>query len=110
MAPPAKQISLAKLPEAVNLDARGKRRRSATGRPLDIDLSECPLKTMSQYDCEVLHNKVRCQMVFRFFRQCRDKNGVFTVETTAWESPTITQPIMDRIEWEAQAKFNTQHQ
>ncbi|KAL1902056.1 hypothetical protein Cpir12675_000162 [Ceratocystis pirilliformis] len=103
MAPPAKQVALDELQDAVQIDAKGKRRKTPDGR--DINLAQCPMKTMTQYSCEVVDDRVRCQMMFRFFRECRDKKGLFTVETTAWESPEVTQPIMDKMEWEAQAQF-----
>ncbi|KAL5604313.1 hypothetical protein BROUX41_002286 [Berkeleyomyces rouxiae] len=105
MAPPAKQVVLGELQDAVQLDAKGKRRKTVDAR--NIELAQCPLKAMTQYNCDVVEDRVRCQMMFRFFRQCQDKKGPFTVETTAWESPEVTQPIMDKMEWETQAKFKT---
>jgi len=45
---------------------------------------------MLQYECSVdepvtRESVINCWPVERLFRRCRDRNGVFTVETTAWE-------------------------
>ncbi|KAF2757657.1 hypothetical protein EJ05DRAFT_501184 [Pseudovirgaria hyperparasitica] len=73
------------LPQRINQTFDGKRRKQP------LDLSQCQLMKMIQYNCDV-ENKytpkaaVTCHEVLRVFRRCA--NGT-TVETTAWEKEII---------------------
>ncbi|KAK4214603.1 hypothetical protein QBC37DRAFT_420922 [Rhypophila decipiens] len=92
MAPAIHSFPAAELPLAVQVDVDGKRRRTEDmRRPVDL-VQDCELSTLFQYECYIDHpemrdSRVRCWPVQRFFRQCQDKKGKFTVETTAWEGP-----------------------
>ncbi|KAL1847836.1 hypothetical protein VTK73DRAFT_10252 [Phialemonium thermophilum] len=91
MAPPCHGFLAAELPQKVQTDVDGKRRKTSDGRA--IDLKKCELLGLVQYSCsvdqpDVRDSPVRCWPIQRWFRRCQDRNGSFTVETTAWESGT----------------------
>ncbi|UNI15633.1 hypothetical protein JDV02_002148 [Purpureocillium takamizusanense] len=115
MTPPCHSFPASELPSKVQLDARGRRRKpsaaavddvttttngsssstSTNRRTGRIDLAACELLRMLQYKCEVQRphardSPVQCYAVERLFRRCHDRNGPFTVETTAWEGKTPT--------------------
>ncbi|TLD14550.1 hypothetical protein PspLS_11144 [Pyricularia sp. CBS 133598] len=85
----------AKLPDAVQVNEEGKKRKPLAGgsAPSDnrIDLRrDCELLSMLQHSCEVARpnepgSVVTCWPVRRLFRRCQDRKGPFMVETTAWE-------------------------
>ncbi|KAL2756090.1 hypothetical protein ACRALDRAFT_2104176 [Sodiomyces alcalophilus JCM 7366] len=88
MSPPCVAFPASELPLHVQADVKGKKRKLDGGG--NVDLSQCDLKELTQYRCFVDDpalpgSPVRCWAVNRFFRQCRDKKGVFMVETSAWE-------------------------
>ncbi|KAK3317010.1 hypothetical protein B0H66DRAFT_310261 [Apodospora peruviana] len=80
---PAKDVHL-----HVQVGPDGRVRKTEGG--LLIDLADCELFGLVQYECSIDHpeirdSKVRCWPVQRWFRRCQDRKGKFTVETTAWE-------------------------
>ncbi|KAL0930236.1 uncharacterized protein CTRU02_215056 [Colletotrichum truncatum] len=88
MTPPCVTFDVSELPRHVQADLKGKKRKLEGGA--DVDLSKCVLRAMTQFRCIVQNPEVRdspvgCWPIQRFFRQCQDKKGTFTVETTAWE-------------------------
>ncbi|KAK1997213.1 hypothetical protein LX36DRAFT_657803 [Colletotrichum falcatum] len=88
MAPQCKVFPVSELESRVQADVNGKKRKLPGGA--DVDLTKCALKEMTQFRCYVDDPKsrdspVRCWPIHRLFRQCRDKKGTFTIETTAWE-------------------------
>ncbi|KAK1762584.1 hypothetical protein QBC33DRAFT_551490 [Phialemonium atrogriseum] len=98
MTPPCHSFPAPQLPQKVQADVNGRKRKTADGR--NVDLKGCELLGLMQYSCsvdrpEVRDSPVRCWPVQRWFRRCQDKNGQFTVETTAWEgsgSSSATNP------------------
>ena len=77
MSPPCAVFKSADLPDAIQIDVSGKRRKpaahgaSGSGR---IDLSACELLSMLQYDCQIENPKdrqetVKCWPVQRWFRR-----------------------------------------
>ncbi|SPO07127.1 uncharacterized protein DNG_09821 [Cephalotrichum gorgonifer] len=91
MSPPAKIFPACALPQEIQRDETGRRRKPAPGATkARIELSECELLSMPQYECsvqspETSEGRVHCYEVVRFFRRCADKKGHFMVETTNWE-------------------------
>ncbi|PKS07437.1 hypothetical protein jhhlp_006041 [Lomentospora prolificans] len=90
MPPPVRTFPPENLPEEIQLDTSGRKRKPAPGAPRNIDLSACELFTMSQYECvvprpDVPESRVQCYEVLRLFRKCADRKGTFMVETTGWE-------------------------
>ncbi|KAM0484565.1 hypothetical protein ACHAPX_001991 [Trichoderma viride] len=92
MTPPCRSFPASELPERIQQDASGRRRKveGAGSVSRKIDLSACEILQMLQYKCDVERplsrdSPVRCYAVDRLFRRCKDKKGTFTVETTAWE-------------------------
>ncbi|EFQ34042.1 hypothetical protein CGRA01v4_12098 [Colletotrichum graminicola] len=88
MTPPCKVFPVSELELHVQANVKGKKRKLPRGA--DVDLTKCALKEMTQFRCYVDDSKsrdspVRCWPIHRLFRQCRDKKGTFTIETTAWE-------------------------
>ncbi|KAK9425609.1 hypothetical protein SUNI508_02970 [Seiridium unicorne] len=88
MTPPCKIFKADDLEGAVQSSLGGMKRKTEGGR--NIDLSQCPLFSMVQYDCQIdrpdlPHSPVQCFQVQRWFRRCQDKKGAFMVETTNWE-------------------------
>ncbi|KAG9236421.1 hypothetical protein BJ875DRAFT_372258 [Amylocarpus encephaloides] len=73
------------LPERATANLKGRRRKDFDG-----NLMKCELLELVQYECEVENPNdrramARCWPIVRLFRRCRDREGPFTVETTAWE-------------------------
>ncbi|KAF9882467.1 hypothetical protein CkaCkLH20_00503 [Colletotrichum karsti] len=96
MTPPCVVFDASELPRRVQADLKGKKRKLEGGA--DVNLSKCALRVMTQYRCmvenpEVRDSRVGCWPVQRFFRQCQDKKGTFTVETTAWEGPSAAAKV-----------------
>ncbi|KAG6028763.1 hypothetical protein E4U19_001329 [Claviceps sp. Clav32 group G5] len=91
MTPPCHAFPASDLPSRIQVDVNGRRRKqepSLAGKK--IDLSTCELLRMVQYKCDVedpsiKESPVLCFPVERLFRRCKDRNGPFLVETTAWE-------------------------
>ncbi|RDA94822.1 hypothetical protein CP533_4319 [Ophiocordyceps camponoti-saundersi (nom. inval.)] len=89
MAPPCHSSPASALPATVQLDWEGKRRKldPTVGR---IDLTSCELLRIVQWRQGEISRDPNSFLTFRaverFFRRCKDKNGTFTVETTAWEN------------------------
>ncbi|KAF4819071.1 hypothetical protein CGCTS75_v011822 [Colletotrichum tropicale] len=88
MTPPCLVFDASDLPRHVQADLRGKKRKVERGA--DVDLSKCALRAMTQFRCTVKNpdrrdSPIGCWPIMRVFRQCQDKKGTFTVETTAWE-------------------------
>ncbi|KAI0120965.1 hypothetical protein BJ170DRAFT_645781 [Xylariales sp. AK1849] len=88
MTPPCQIFESGALERQIQSGPDGKKRKTEGGR--DIDLSQCPLFGMVQYECqidrpELPSSPVRCWPVQRWFRRCQDKKGSFMVETTNWE-------------------------
>lgn len=74
MPPPVRTFPPETLPEEVQLDTSGRKRKPAPGAPRNIDLSACELFTMSQYECvvprpDVPDSRVQCYEVLRLFRK-----------------------------------------
>ncbi|KAG5989259.1 hypothetical protein E4U43_004531 [Claviceps pusilla] len=93
MTPPCHSFPAAQLPLKIQTNLHGRRRKhEAPCSPTHkIDLSACELLRMVQYKCHVQRplsreGTVQCFPVERLFRRCKDKNGPFMVETTAWEA------------------------
>ncbi|KAK4452698.1 hypothetical protein QBC34DRAFT_398105 [Podospora aff. communis PSN243] len=98
MAPPCETFPVQKLPSEVQLGTNGKLRKTVDGRRIDLQ-KDCELLELMQYECLVLHpeipnSPVQCWPVQRLFRRCQDKNGKFTVETTAWEGVTAPDTML----------------
>jgi len=76
--PPLHSFPVEELEKRVNINEKGKKRKSP------VNLDECKLMQMVQYDCRVVKktNEVQCQPLLRLFRQCQ---GGLTVETSEWE-------------------------
>ncbi|KAG5945408.1 hypothetical protein E4U59_005850 [Claviceps monticola] len=91
MTPPCHSFPASDLPSRIQVDVTGRRRKqepSLAGKK--IDLSTCELLRMVQYKCDVEDPSIKdspvlCFPVERLFRRCKDRNGPFLVETTAWE-------------------------
>ncbi|RMZ66454.1 Mitochondrial export Som1 [Pyrenophora seminiperda CCB06] len=84
MAPPANMIHASELEAAINVLSTGKPRKPP------IKLSDCELKELVQFKCNVTKPKnknerpfIVCEPVVRMLRRCA---GGLSVETTAWES------------------------
>lgn len=85
MTPPLEAWSARELPDRVQGTVMGKKRKGFDG-----DLEGCDLLELLQYRCGVEEPRTRdsltrCWPVERLFRRCKDRNGTFMVETTAWE-------------------------
>ncbi|RDA87501.1 hypothetical protein CP532_1604 [Ophiocordyceps camponoti-leonardi (nom. inval.)] len=105
MAPPCHSSPASALPSTVQLDSDGKRRKPdpTVGR---IDLGSCELLRMVQWkQGEISRDPNSCltfRAVERLFRRCKDKNGTFIVETTAWEDrhlPKQDGPTKPPLQW-----------
>ncbi|KAM5352172.1 hypothetical protein ACJ41O_004895 [Fusarium nematophilum] len=86
---PCQVFHASDLPERVQADLSGRRRKLDRG-VRSVDLNGCELLEMLQYKCEIKEpskpdSPVQCYAVDRLFRKCKDKKGTFVVETTAWE-------------------------
>ncbi|RKU49481.1 hypothetical protein DL546_008134 [Coniochaeta pulveracea] len=97
MTPPVHSFPALELPLKVQLDDKGRKRKTEGGAP--IQLSACELLGFPQYHCsidrpELRNSPVRCWPVQRWFRRCQDKNGSFMVETTAWEGSTTMPELL----------------
>lgn len=95
MPPPCQAFATKDLPAEVQVGPNGKLRKTTDGRRIDL-LRDCELLELMQYECAVVNPEVRnspvqCWPVQRLFRRCQDKNGKFTVETTAWEGVTASE-------------------
>ncbi|KAM3471552.1 hypothetical protein MY8738_009275 [Beauveria namnaoensis] len=89
MSPPCPTFDASELPTRIQENADG-RRRKLEGGARRIELSACKLFKMNQWECElkdesILHSPISCWPVTRFFRMCKDKKAMFSVETTVWE-------------------------
>jgi len=89
MTPPIESFPASELPPRVLGTVEGKRRKGWVQEKIG-GLGKCELLELVQYKCEVEEPRtresvVRCWPVERLFRRCRDQNGTFMVETTAWE-------------------------
>ncbi|TVY68933.1 hypothetical protein LSUE1_G004945 [Lachnellula suecica] len=85
MAPPVVMFPASELPVVAQTNLKGTKRKGFDG-----NLKTCELLEMLQYNCGVeepvtRNSVVRCWPVEKFFRRCRDREGTFMVETTAWE-------------------------
>lgn len=72
MAPPCHSFPASQLPEKIQLNTKGRKRKTPGGR--DVDLSACELLSMMQYSCFVdrpdqRNSPVRCWPVQRLFRR-----------------------------------------
>ncbi|KAH8646662.1 hypothetical protein BX600DRAFT_518705 [Xylariales sp. PMI_506] len=88
MTPPCHVFGPNALEAQIQFDAEGRKRKTQGGA--DIDLAQCPLFGMVQYECQIdrpnlRDSPVRCWPVQRWFRRCQDRKGTFMVETTNWE-------------------------
>ncbi|KAK1781430.1 hypothetical protein QBC45DRAFT_321324 [Copromyces sp. CBS 386.78] len=95
MTPPCQSFKAKALPTHIQVgpDHRVRKTTGTTetpGQRIDL-LRDCSeLFGLMQYDCQVRdpelrESQIECWPVQRLFRRCKDKNGPFTVETTAWE-------------------------
>ncbi|KAH8887805.1 hypothetical protein GQ53DRAFT_749488 [Thozetella sp. PMI_491] len=87
------------LPQKIQADSGGKRRKTKDGRAINL-AKDCELLGLVQYECEVANPElpeceVACYPVQRWFRRCQDKKGSFMVETTAWEGRAARQNIAE---------------
>jgi len=85
MTPPIESWPVRELEQRIRGNAKRDWRKGFDG-----DLKKCELLELLQYECKVekperRNSLVRCWPVERLFRRCKDREGVFTVETTAWE-------------------------
>jgi len=85
MTPPVESWPAHELESRILGNVKNRRRRGFDG-----DLKKCELLELLQYNCKVddpekRESLVRCWPVERLFRRCKDRDGSFTVETTAWE-------------------------
>ncbi|ESA42067.1 hypothetical protein NCU17277 [Neurospora crassa OR74A] len=91
MTPPCQSFKAKALPTHIQVGPDQRVRKTEDGGRRRIDLlRDCELFGLLQYDCQVRdpelrESQIECWPVQRLFRRCRDKNGPFTVETTAWE-------------------------
>lgn len=74
MPPATRTFPPSALPAEIQNDAAGRKRKPAPGAPADIDLSDCELLSMSQYQCGVERpedkgSPVTCVEMMRFFRR-----------------------------------------
>lgn len=74
MPPPVRTFPASALPDEIQTDATGRKRKPAPGAPANVDLSTCELFSMSQFECGVPRpedrgSPVRCVEVLRFFRR-----------------------------------------
>jgi len=89
MGPPVNIFPAAELPERIQTTLKDRRRKDK------VELEKCELLEMLQYECVVedegrdRDSRIICQPIQRLFRRCQDRNGSFTVETTAWEGEKI---------------------
>ena len=72
MAPPCRSFPASQLPEEVQLNAQGRKRKLPGGA--DVDLNRCELLSMTQYTCsteapERPESPVVCWTVVRLFRR-----------------------------------------
>ncbi len=72
MTPPCFSFPASQLPQHVQLDTHGRKRKLPGGR--DVELQGCELLSMLQYNCSVdrpeqTNSPVRCWPVQRLFRQ-----------------------------------------
>jgi hypothetical protein len=72
MTPPCKIFKADELEDVVQTSLAGTKRKTEGGRR--IDLSQCPLFSMVQYECQIdrpdlPHSPVRCFEVQRWFRR-----------------------------------------
>lgn len=72
MTPPCHSFSASQLPEKIQVDAQGKKRKTVGGN--NIDLHACELLSLVQYNCKVEHPEQRdspvlCYPVQRWFRR-----------------------------------------
>ncbi len=79
MTPPCFTFPASRLPQQVQLDVHGRKRKLPGGR--DVDLLQCELLSAVQYHCSVEHpeqtnSPVRCWPVQRLFRRCVEDNGL----------------------------------
>ncbi|KAI5462727.1 hypothetical protein BGZ63DRAFT_423953 [Mariannaea sp. PMI_226] len=86
---PCQVFHASELPDRVQSDLKGRKRKLQAGER-NVDLSGCELLEMLQYKCEIKEpvkwdSPVQCYAVDRLFRKCMDRKGSFMVETTAWE-------------------------
>ncbi|KAK7975536.1 hypothetical protein PG989_013999 [Apiospora arundinis] len=89
MTPPCRTFTTATLESEIQTNDTGRKRKLDRGQK-NIDLSQCELLSMLQYECqvdqpEIRNSPARCWPVQRWFRRCQDKKGSFMVETTHWE-------------------------
>ncbi|KAL0465221.1 hypothetical protein QR685DRAFT_538962 [Neurospora intermedia] len=91
MTPPCQSFKAKALPTHIQVGPDQRVRKTEGGGRRRIDLlRDCELFGLLQYDCQVRdpelrESQIECWPVQRLFRRCQDKNGPFTVETTAWE-------------------------
>lgn len=74
MPPPVRTFPASSLPAEIQNDATGRKRKPAPGAPAKIDLHECELLSMSQFECGVERpedskSTVKCNEVLKFFRR-----------------------------------------
>ncbi|KAH6899631.1 hypothetical protein B0T10DRAFT_873 [Thelonectria olida] len=86
---PCQVFHASELPDRVQTDLKGRKRKLEAGQR-NVDLRGCELLEMLQYKCEIKEpvrwdSPVQCYAVDRLFRKCQDRKGTFMVETTAWE-------------------------
>ncbi|KAH7011974.1 hypothetical protein BGZ61DRAFT_493905 [Ilyonectria robusta] len=86
---PCQVFHASELPDRVQADLKGRKRKLEAGER-NVDLKSCELLEMLQYKCEIKEpvtwdSAVQCYAVDRLFRKCKDRKGTFMVETTAWE-------------------------
>lgn len=73
MTPPCHSFPAADLPLQVQMDAKGRIRKTEDGRPIDL-LTGCDLLGLVQYHCsidrpEIRDSPVRCWPIQRWFRR-----------------------------------------
>ncbi|CCC12790.1 unnamed protein product [Sordaria macrospora k-hell] len=96
MTPPCQSFKAKALPTHIQVGPDHRVRKTSSGERIDL-LRDCSeLFGLMQYDCQVRdpelrESQIECWPVQRLFRRCKDKNGPFTVETTAWEGTAAAQ-------------------
>ncbi|CAD6440293.1 5661cfff-505e-45af-b21b-b57b5ea29c0d [Sclerotinia trifoliorum] len=87
MTPPIPTFPPSSLPYEARFAANASYRKDFDG-----NLENCELIKFYQYSCDLekdkdgkFGKKIACQPVKRLFRRCKDRKGIFMVETTVWE-------------------------
>lgn len=104
MAPPLHPFPLSELPERAQYTTANFKEKSRKIR--NFNLENCELYELVQFSCTTMRQqmektisgqstRMECRPFVRLFRECRQGNKVFHVETTAWEGEHQWTPRAD---------------